>query len=58
MAGEGVNVGNELGGLGRSGGAAYAPAKGDGLAGYLALEGAEDEFGGGGVVEGVETCGY
>lgn len=40
VAGEGVDVGDELGASVGSGGAADAPAEGDGLAGYLALEGA------------------
>ena len=59
MPREETYVGDELCGLREGGGAAYAAAEEDGLAGYGALEGGEDElrcFGlGGGGVEGVEA---
>lgn len=38
VAGKGVDVGNELSGLGGGCGTAYAPAEGDGLAGYFTLK--------------------
>lgn len=51
-----IHVGNQLRLARSSGGTAHAAGKGDGLAGYFAMKGAEDELGGVEGVEGVEAC--
>jgi hypothetical protein len=53
---ERLNVVDHLDGLVGGSVAADAASEGNGLAGDLAVEGAEDELGRGGLVEDVEAC--
>ena len=55
MVRERLDVVDDLDGLMGGCVAAHAAREGDGLAGDLAVEGAEDELGGGGAVEDVEA---
>ena len=55
MVRERLDVVDDLDSLVRGRVAAHAAREGDGLAGDLAVEGAEDELGGGGAVEDVEA---